>query len=98
MRYVSLTIHVHSYLQLFAGTAAEEQSTNKQIVNAVMPVSVTFMVVCCVAVAGGFVGGFFKSPRGKCSVDTCKVKPGLTLTHFRFDREEEALQRLLTEE
>jgi threonine/homoserine/homoserine lactone efflux protein len=46
------------------GEGIDQNSSNKAIPALVIPVGVTFLVVSCVAVAGGFVGGFFKSPRG----------------------------------
>jgi membrane protein implicated in regulation of membrane protease activity len=51
-------------LTTFVSDASQtsEGSSNSEILAAVEPVSITFLVVCCVAVAGGFVGGFFKSP------------------------------------
>jgi threonine/homoserine/homoserine lactone efflux protein len=51
-------------MQVSDGEGIDQNSSNKAIPALVIPVGVTFLVVSCVAVAGGFVGGFFKSPRG----------------------------------
>jgi hypothetical protein len=65
-------------MQVSDGEGIDQNSSNKAIPALVIPVGVTFLVVSCVAVAGGFVGGFFKSPRGTQTWTLLVIFPPLT--------------------
>lgn len=49
---------------LIDGSDIDQNTPSMTLPALATQIGVTFLVVCCVAVAGGFVGGFFLSPRG----------------------------------